>query len=148
MACAKRERMTPAVKAGYLAPYDSYANRVAILRFVQDIPMRPSHPTYRLVEKIGKGLVLFKDHPMLIIWGAQDWCFTTDFLKEWQARFPKAEVCLVPDAGHYVVEDAHECIIPWVREFLAKHPVGPGGARVPVAPSNATGDGSPPARTA
>src|SRR3989449_2035676 len=61
MACAKRERMTPAVKAGYLAPYDSYANRVAILRFVQDIPLRPSHPTYRLVEEIGRGLVLFKD---------------------------------------------------------------------------------------
>src|SRR2546426_2647648 len=90
MACAKRERMTPAVKAGYLAPYDSYANRVAILRFVQDIPMRPSHPTYRLVEEIGRGLALFKDHPMLIIWGALDWCFTADFLKEWQAPVPKA----------------------------------------------------------
>src|SRR5207302_3211725 len=102
----------------YLAPYDSYANRVAILRFVQDIPMHPSHPTYRLVEEIGRGLTLFKDHPMLIIWGALDWCFTTDFLKEWQTRFPKAEVRLVPDAGHYVVEDAHERIIPWVREFL------------------------------
>ena len=59
---------TPAVKAGYLAPYDSYANRVAILRFVQDIPLRPSHPTYRLVEEIGRGLALFKDHPILIIW--------------------------------------------------------------------------------
>ncbi len=143
MASAKRERMTPAVKAGYLAPYDSYANRVALLRFVQDIPMRPSHPTYRLVEEIGRRLALFKDHPMLIIWGAQDWCFTTDFLKEWQERFPKAEVRLVPDAGHYVVEDAHERIIPWVHEFLAKHPVGPGGARVP----GPAGDGPPPART-
>ncbi len=123
MACAKRERMTPAVKDGYLAPYDSYAHRVAILRFVQDIPMRPSHPTYPLVAEIGRGLARFEGHPMLIIWGAQDWCFTTDFLKEWQARFPKAEVQLVPDAGHYVVEDAHERIIPWVREFLAKHPI-------------------------
>jgi len=85
---------------------------------------------------------------MLIIWGAQDWCFTTGFLKEWQTRFPKAVVRLVSDAGHYVVEDAHERITPWVREFLSKHPVGPGGARVPVAPSNATGDGPPPARTA
>ena len=138
MACAKRERMTQAVKAGYLAPYDSYAHRVAILRFVQDIPMRPSHPTYQLLAEIGRGLALFEGHPMLIIWGAQDWCFTTDFLKEWQARFPKAEVRLVPDAGHYVVEDAHERIIPWVREFLAKHPVGPGGASA----------GAPPARTA
>jgi pimeloyl-ACP methyl ester carboxylesterase len=143
MACAKRERMTPAVKAGYLAPYDSFANRVAILRFVQDIPTRPSHPTYRLVAEIGKGLVLFKDHPMLIIWGAQDWCFTTDFLKEWQARFPNAEVHLVPDAGHYVVEDAHERIIPWVREFLAKHPIPPHPPLSPEAMARAHKGPSP-----
>jgi haloalkane dehalogenase len=123
MACAKPERMTPAVKAGYLAPYDSYAHRVAILRFVQDIPMSPAHPTYRLVEQIGRGLAAFKDHPMLIIWGERDWCFTTAFLAEWQRRFPQAGVHRIPDAGHYVVEDAHEHIIPWVREFFARHPI-------------------------
>lgn len=123
MACANQERMTPDVKAGYLAPYDSYAHRVAILRFVQDIPMSPAHPTYALVEEIGKGLATFIDRPMLIIWGEQDWCFTTEFLAEWQQRFPHADVHRIPDAGHYVVEDAHEQIIPWMREFLAKHPI-------------------------
>ena len=123
LACAKQERMTPDVKAGYLAPYDSYAHRIAILRFVQDIPMSPAHPTYKLVERIGEGLSVFKDRPMLIIWGEQDWCFTTDFLAEWQQRFPQAEVHRIPEAGHYVVEDAHEQIIPWVREFFARHPI-------------------------
>src|SRR2546426_2358850 len=112
MACAKRERMTPAVKAGYLAPYDSYANRVAILRFVQDIPMRPSHPTYRLVEEIGRGLALFKDHPMLIIWGALDWCFTADFLKEWQGAVPQGGVRLVPGAGPHKGGGADETETP------------------------------------
>jgi pimeloyl-ACP methyl ester carboxylesterase len=123
MACTKQERMTPDVKAGYLAPYDSYAHRIAILKFVQDIPMSPAHPTYKLVERIGAGLPAFKDRPMLIIWGEQDWCFTTDFLAEWQQRFPQADVHRIPDAGHYVVEDAHEQIIPWVREFFARHPI-------------------------
>lgn len=123
MACAKQERMTPGVKAGYLAPYDSYAHRIAILRFVQDIPMSPAHPTYPLVEQIGRGLAAFQDRPMLIIWGERDWCFTTDFLAEWQKRFPHADVRRIPDAGHYVVEDAHEQIIPWVREFFARHPL-------------------------
>ncbi|MBI3809961.1 MAG: alpha/beta hydrolase, partial [Nitrospirae bacterium] len=60
---------------------------------------------------------------MLIIWGERDWCFTTDFLAEWQQRFPQAEVHRIPEAGHYVVEDAHEQIIPWVREFFARHPI-------------------------
>ena len=123
MACVKQERMTPNVKAGYLAPYDSYAHRIAILKFVQDIPMSPAHPTYKLLEQIGAGLPAFKDRPMLIIWGEQDWCFTTDFLAEWQKRFPQADVHRIPGAGHYVVEDAHEQIIPWVREFFARHPI-------------------------
>ncbi len=120
---ASAKGMTPAVKAAYLAPYDNWGNRIAILRFVQDIPMGPEHPTFTVVENIGRELSTLKDRPMLIVWGAQDWCFTTDFLEEWRKRFPRAEVKLVTDAGHYVVEDAHDRIIPWVREFLAKNPI-------------------------
>src|SRR3989442_3876648 len=110
--------MPPAVKAGYLAPYDSYANRVPILRFVQDTPMRPSHPTYRLVEEIGRGLALFKDHPMLIIWGALDWCFTADFLKEGQAGIAQAHERGAAGAGPVDVVEAvaqlapHEVRVP------------------------------------
>jgi cis-3-alkyl-4-acyloxetan-2-one decarboxylase len=122
MACVKQERMTAAVKAGYLAPYDSYAHRIALLRFVQDIPMDPAHPTYRLLDEIGRGLSAFKDHPMLFLWGEQDWCFTKEFLAMWRERFPNAESHLIEDAGHYVLEDAHERIIPWVHEFFAAHP--------------------------
>ena len=58
---------------------------------------------------------------MLIIWGADDFCFTgQDFLPEWQKRFPDAEVHVVQGAGHYIVEDAHERILPWMLEFLGK----------------------------
>ena len=57
---------------------------------------------------------------MLIVWGARDFCFTVrNFLNEWRARFPTAEVRVVPDAGHYVVEDAHERIGPWLTKFLS-----------------------------
>ena len=50
---------------------------------------------------------------------SKDFVFTErDFLPEWQRRFPDAQVRVVPDAGHYVVEDAHERIVPWMLEFL------------------------------
>ena len=71
----KRERMTPAVKAGYLAPYDSWANRVAVLRFVLDIPLSPAHPSYQTLTDIEKGLARFRA-PICLIWGMRDWCFT------------------------------------------------------------------------
>ena len=72
----KPERMTPAVKAGYLAPYDSWRHRVAVLRFVLDIPMRPSHPSYQTLVKIEEGLAQFAGQPICLIWGMRDWCFT------------------------------------------------------------------------
>ena len=56
---------------------------------------------------------------MLIFWGNDDFCFTTKhFLPLWQERFPGAEVHVIPHAGHFVVEDAHEQIVPRVLEFL------------------------------
>lgn len=122
MAVAKRERMTPAVRAGYLAPYDRWRNRVAVLRFVQDIPLAESHPSYEALCGVEAGLSQFQTAPMLFIWGEQDWCFTPAFLDEFERRFPQAESRRIPDAGHYVFEDAIEQMIPRVREFLTKHP--------------------------
>jgi haloalkane dehalogenase len=94
---------------------------VAILRFVRDIPIEATHPTRAVAERIEAGLPALRGHPMLIVWGARDFCFTvTDALAGWRSRFPAAEVRVVEDAGHYVVEDAHERIGPWVAEFLAR----------------------------
>ena len=118
--CRHRERMTGEVKAGYLAPYDSYANRVAVLRFVQDIPVHAGHPAFSVLQAIEGGLAQFRGRPMLIMWGGRDPVFTKRLLQSWRERFPAAIVREIDDAGHYVVEDAYERIIPWLREFLEK----------------------------
>lgn len=123
IACRHRERMTKEVRAGYLFPYDSYANRVAVLRFIQDIPVNPRHPSYGLLQSIERGLAQFKHHPMLIMWGGKDPVFTEPFLESWKERFPVAAVRRIDDAGHYVVEDAYERIIPWIHEFLERNPI-------------------------
>ncbi len=118
MACCKRDRMTPQVKRGYLLPYDNAANRVGILCFVHDIPMTPKVPSHRVIKRIESALPRFRDRPMLICWGMKDFCFTDRFLAEWVARFPDARVHRFDDAGHYVVEDAHERILPLLKVFL------------------------------
>jgi len=118
MAVAQPERLTPAVRAGYLAPYQTWHDRVAVLRFIQDIPLSESHPSYATLLAIEESLAQFRKHPLLLVWGQRDWCFTSDFLNEFQRRFPQAETLLLPDAGHCVFEDAHERIIPRICEFL------------------------------
>ncbi|MBT5552068.1 MAG: alpha/beta fold hydrolase [Nitrospina sp.] len=122
-ACAKPERMTKEVREGYLEPYDNFANRVANLRFVQDIPMDSESPSYNVVQNIEENLILFKNHPVQIIWGAHDFVFNDHFLKRWQEIFPQAEVHRMEDAGHYVVEDAHERILPMMKEFFQENSI-------------------------
>ena len=123
MAVEKPERMTPAVCAGYLAPYDSWSHRIAVHRFVQDIPLRPSHPSYARLVRVEEGLAQFRNRPMLLPWGERDWCFTPEFRKEFEARFPQAESFPLEDVGHYLFEDAPERVIPRMRAFLAAHPL-------------------------
>ena len=42
---------------------------------------------------------------------------------QWQRRFNQAEVYLFKDAGHYLLEDVPEKVIPLIEEFLEKHPL-------------------------
>jgi cis-3-alkyl-4-acyloxetan-2-one decarboxylase len=116
-ACCVRP-MPATVRDGYLAPYDSWGNRIAVLRFVQDIPLRPSDRSYDLLREAEEGLHRFGGVPMLICWGEKDFVFDPDFLAEWIKRFPAAEVHRFPDAGHYVLEDAGAEIVPLLQRFL------------------------------
>ncbi len=123
MAVEHGERMTPAVRAGLLAPYDSWAHRIAILRFVQDIPTSTRQRTWQTLAELERGLPSLADRPCLLVWGMRDWCFTPRCLERFQSLLPSAGVRRIEDAGHYVIEDAHERIVPWVAEFLDENPV-------------------------
>ena len=111
------------VRAGYLAPYRSWKDRLAVLRFIQDIPLSPSDPSYALVHATEEGLSRLAHVPTLICWGERDFVFDMDFLAGWKARMPHAEVHTFADAGHLVLDDAGERIAPLVWEFLRRHPI-------------------------
>ncbi len=118
MASKIKGTMTPERIAGYLAPYNSWASRVAVHRFVKDIPLKESHQTYSVLKNIEDGLKQFTNHPMLIIWGEKDFCFTNHFRDVWVKRFPGADLHSLPNAGHYVVEDAHDTVKTLMKTFL------------------------------
>jgi haloalkane dehalogenase len=117
----RRKRLKKNVRAGYLAPYDTFENRIANLKFVQDIPMEQAVPSYSVIQCIERNLKQFDGYPILIIWGSEDFCFNVKFLNKWREIFPRAEVREVYNAGHLVVEDASDEIIPWIEGFLRKN---------------------------
>lgn len=115
---SKPERMTPAVRAGYLAPYDSWRHREAVRRFVLDIPLSPRHPSYATLETVERGLAQFADRPVALVWGMDDWCFGNEFLERFEKIFPRAEVHRLEGVGHYLLEDAPEQVVPRIERFL------------------------------
>jgi cis-3-alkyl-4-acyloxetan-2-one decarboxylase len=120
MAVEKHERMTPDVQAGYLAPYDNWAHRVAIDRFVRDIPFTRRHSTWKVLEQIEGQLQQLAHLPISLIWGMRDWCFRPECLTRLRRHWPHAEVQQHNDCGHYVVEDCPERILPFVRVSLQR----------------------------
>jgi haloalkane dehalogenase len=121
LSMAVASRMPPAVARGYLEPYDSWAHRIALLRFVQDIPLTPKDTSWKSLAVIAHDLKQLQNIPMLILWGGRDFCFTRHFYEEWLQRFPGAESHFFPDAGHYVLEDAFDIIAPLLTTFFQKH---------------------------
>jgi pimeloyl-ACP methyl ester carboxylesterase len=99
-------RLTGDERLGFLWPYDSWANRVGVHRFIRDIPMEADHPSRPTLEKIAAALPGFAPNVGLILWGGRDFCFHDHFLRRWQALYPQAECVRYPEAGHYVLEDA------------------------------------------
>ncbi|WZP00441.1 alpha/beta fold hydrolase [Isosphaeraceae bacterium EP7] len=123
------------LRAAYIRPYDSWANRRAVHRFVQDIPLKPGERAYDTVAATEAALPKFSQTPMLIAWGLRDFVFDRHFLDEWTRRFPAAEVHRFEQAGHYILEDEADAVIPLIGRFLDDHPI-----ESPTTPSPAEGD--------
>lgn len=116
---AVEKPLSTSAKAGLLAPYNSWNNRRAVREFVHDIPLNESHRSYAALKAVEDGLEQFQDSPMLLFWGMKDWCFTPNFYQEFRRRFPAAETVEMPNAGHYVFEDAEDELLTAVQSFLS-----------------------------
>lgn len=117
---AVKKKLPEEVAAAYLAPYDSWENRIGVYRFVKDIPMNSNHPSYNCLVRIENGLERLKKQniPLLLLWGGLDFCFNDSFFEQWIDRFPDCETHYFFDGGHYVLEDKFQEIKPIVEEFF------------------------------
>ncbi len=116
--CTK-QRLSASIRAGYLAPYRTSDDRLAILRFVQDIPFGPEHISYSVLKGVQDKLQLLRHIPVAIFWGARDFIFDREICAEWARYFPQARLHMFPDAGHNVLEDEKDAILPLLLDFLS-----------------------------
>ena len=114
----KRIKLSKDIRNGLVAPYNSWKNRIATLRFVQDVPLRPSDHGYELITKMEEYLTLFRNTPTLISWGMKDYVFDHHILETWIKYLPNAKVHRFEDSGHYILEDQQEAIGELVLDFF------------------------------
>ncbi len=117
----KHERLTDDVREAYLAPHPSWSSRTPVLVFPRQIPSGPEGPVSDLLAEIESGLPAFSDRPVSICWAMKDIAFTPEILDNlWLQTYPDAEVTRIPDAGHYLQEDAYELIVPELLKLLGR----------------------------
>ena len=116
-------KLSADVRRAYVSPYNNWKNRISTVRFMQDIPLGPQDKAWPLLEEAGRRLSEFADRPAFLGWGLKDFVFDKHFLAGFRAALPQAEVHAYEDAGHYVLEDKHEVLVPLIRDFLQRNPL-------------------------
>ena len=115
---ARADRKPELVRRAYVDVQGTWGERAGTLAFPRLIPVDPDDPVIGLLEEEDRYLRRFRG-PVLIAWGMKDPAFPPAILDQWRERFPDAPVLELPDAGHFLQEDAYERIVPRIRDFLA-----------------------------
>jgi len=116
---ASERGLSSAVRAGFLAPYGTAARRRAVADFVADIPLGRAHPSRGALQGVTDRLPALASHPILLLWGARDFCFTPRFHDSFRRIWPAAQSKIFARAGHYVLEDSGVEGVLAAADFLA-----------------------------
>ncbi len=108
------------IKKGLIEPYNSWKNRIATLKFVQDIPITKKDNSYPIVDHVDNELKRFDPSSLMFLWGAKDFVFDLSFLNEFRRRFPQSETHVFHDAGHYLFDDKPNETNDLIESFLNK----------------------------
>ncbi len=117
--CSKKG-LSKKIKKGFVAPYNSWKNRMATLKFVQDIPIDKKDRSFYMVEHVDNNLKELDESQLMFLWGAQDFVFDLAFLNEFRRRFPGAKTRVFHDAGHYLFEDKKKETMDEIKAFLKR----------------------------
>ena len=107
-------RLSKGETAHYRRPFPTPDSRTP----TSILPMEIIGSTAYLAE-VETGLERLSDLPALIVWGAKDLAFKTKERERFEAAFPNHRTVVLPEAGHYVQDDAPAEVIAAMRRFLA-----------------------------
>ncbi len=120
-----RSTRDPSVRLHYRRSFPSRASRRSLLQFERLSEFGP------IIEEIEAGLQRLAATPCLLLWGEPEIYFGGG-LPRLQERFPHSVTAKLPEAGHFLFEDAPEQVNSLLSEFFEKGALlRPKGSRLP-----------------
>lgn len=114
---ADRRRLTPELRRHYAGPFPTPASRLPLWAVARGL--LGSAAWY---EALWARRERLRGTPTLLAWGIRDPFFGPTYLARWRAALPEAEVAELPDAGHFVQEEAAPDVAAHVLAFLRRAP--------------------------
>ncbi len=111
MTVADASRMTGDVLQAYLAPHSSPLGRVSFFEH------QVRHYDAKYTEEIS-GRLEHLTMPVRILWGEKDQWQPLHYAKRLSGAIPDATLVTVPEAGHFLMEDAPGRVVEEIRDFL------------------------------
>jgi pimeloyl-ACP methyl ester carboxylesterase len=110
------DRVDPAFIRAYAAPFPTPVECKGAIEFPLDLALGRIRD---FVKEGAAGVAALRDKPALMIEGMLDRAIPPALaLADFDGLWPKAPVVQVPDAGHYIQEDAPEVVVPVLQAFL------------------------------
>jgi haloalkane dehalogenase len=108
-----RKALTRDVHRHYIRPFGAPAERIGAWTLARELGA--SGPWY---EDLWQRREAITDKPALLLWGMKDPAFGPEALDRWRGEMLGARIVELPEAGHFVQEEAPERAAAEVRTFL------------------------------
>ncbi len=105
-------KLTAEELAAYMGPFPTPDSRLPTWIFPKEIVNSKEYLT-----EVEAGLSKLKEKPALIIWGEADGAFREPDRIRFTNFFPRHRVCLLPEAKHFIQENAPDEICAAILEF-------------------------------
>ncbi|SOD64320.1 Pimeloyl-ACP methyl ester carboxylesterase [Streptomyces zhaozhouensis] len=111
MTVADDSLMTGDVLGAYLAPHQSAPGRASF--FEHQVRHYDSRYTEEISDRLGQLTM-----PVRILWGERDRWQPVRYARRLRDAIPHADLVVVPEAGHFLMEDAPERVVREIGDFL------------------------------
>jgi haloalkane dehalogenase len=110
------DRKTPEVLKAYTDPFPTPQSRIGTWVFPREIRVNNDW-----LGETERGLARLRDKPVEMLWAMKDPAFgREEVIARWQSYFADARVERVPEANHYIQEDAPDRVVAAIKRVLTR----------------------------